>query len=94
MVHLLLSNGTEFIIKETLFSPLFGRTLLNFKDIRENNYHVETIEENGIKYLYITSYLYGQKHILEEIKCLRDGLYINITTIRSIELTMSLTWWT
>ena len=38
----LLSNGIEFTIKEALFLPLSGRTLLSFKDIRENNYYAET----------------------------------------------------
>ena len=55
--RLLLSNGTEFTIKKALFSPCSGRTLLSFKDMREKNYHAEIIKENGMKYLYITSYL-------------------------------------
>ena len=46
MTRLLLSNGTEITIKETLFSPHFERTLLSSKNIREKNYHAETTEEN------------------------------------------------
>ena len=57
--------------------------LQSFKDICENNCHVETAEENKMGYLYITSYLYNHKHILEKIEHLPNGLYI--TTISSIE---------
>ena len=59
MAYFLLSNGSGFIIKETVFSPHSERTLLSFKDIHKNNYHAETTEENGMEYLCITSYLYG-----------------------------------
>ena len=36
-----------------------------------------------MEYLFLTSYLYIQKHILEKIEQLPNGLYITI--IRSIE---------
>ena len=38
----MLSNGTKFTIIEALYSPRSRRMLLSFKDIRANNYHVET----------------------------------------------------
>ena len=41
-VRIMLSNGTILTIDEALYSPCFGRTLLSFKDIRDNNYHTET----------------------------------------------------
>ena len=56
---------------------------MSFKDIRENDYHAKTTEENEMECLCITSDLYGQKSILEKIECLLNGLYI--TTIYSIE---------
>ena len=83
MAHFMLSNGTEFTIKEALYSPRSRRTLLSFKDIRANGYHVETTEERGVEYLCITSNVYGQKRILEKLKRLSSGLYM--TTLRSIE---------
>ena len=58
-------------------------TLLCFKDIRQNNYHAKTTKENGMEYFCITSYLYDQKHILEKMERLPNGLYIR--TIHSIE---------
>ena len=79
----MLSNGTKFTINEALYSPRSRRTLLSFKDIRINNYHVETTEEKGVEYLCITSNLYGQKRTLEKLKSLSNGLYM--TTIRTIE---------
>ncbi|KAM1134351.1 hypothetical protein ACFX19_044192 [Malus domestica] len=57
--------------------------LLSFKDIRDNQYHVETTEDNSSEFLYITSYKYGQKHIHEKLERLPIGFYI--TTIRGKE---------
>jgi peptide/histidine transporter 3/4 len=57
--QIVLPNGTEVTIAEALYSPRSSRTLLSFKDIRANGYHVETTEEKGVKYLCITSNLYG-----------------------------------
>ena len=79
----MLSNGTILTIKEALYSPRSGRTLLSFKDIRDDKYHLETTEDNGSEFLCITSYEYGQKHIHEKLERLPSGLYI--TTIRGIE---------
>ena len=77
------SNGTILTIDVALYSPRSGRTLLSFKDIRDNNYHAETYVENGVEFICITSYEYGQKRILEKMKRIPSGLYT--TTIRPIE---------
>ncbi|KAM2879505.1 hypothetical protein FF1_014994 [Malus domestica] len=79
----MLSNGTILTIKEVLYSPRSGRTLLSFRDIRDNQYHIETTEDNGSEFLCITSYKYGQKRIHKKLERLSSGLYI--TTIRGIE---------
>ena len=79
----MLSNGTELTIKEALYSPCSGRTLLSIRDIRDDQYHVETSKENGSEFLCITSYEYGQKCIHEKLERLPSGLYITI--IRAIE---------
>ncbi|KAM1380873.1 hypothetical protein ACFX2I_022552 [Malus domestica] len=81
--RVMLSNGTILTIVEAFYSPCFGRMLLSFKDIRDNNYYVETHIENGVEFLCITSYEYDQKHILEKMKCISSGLYT--MTIRPIE---------
>ena len=81
--RIMLSNGTILTIVEALYSPLSGRTLLSFKDIRDNNYHAETHVENRVEFLCITSYEYGQKRILEKIECTPSGMYT--TTICPIE---------
>ncbi|KAM1990404.1 hypothetical protein ACFX15_031673 [Malus domestica] len=81
--RIMLLNGTSLNIFEALYSPRSGRTLLSFKDIRDNNYHAETHIENGVEFLCITSYKYGQKHILEKIERIPSGLYT--MTIHPIE---------
>ena len=69
----MLSNGTILTIKEALYSPRSGRTLLSFRDIRDNKYHLETTEDHGSEFLCITSYEYGQKHIHEKLERLPSG---------------------
>ena len=71
----MLSNGTILTIAEALYSPRSGRTLLSFKDTRDNNYHAETHVENGVEFMCITSYEYGQKRILEKMERIPSGLY-------------------
>ncbi|KAM1261890.1 hypothetical protein ACFX15_026648 [Malus domestica] len=81
--HIMLFNCTILTIDEALYSPRSGRTLLSFKNIRDNNYHAETHLENRVEFLCITSYEYGQKCILEKMKRILSGLYA--TTICPIE---------
>ncbi|KAM0991770.1 hypothetical protein ACFX2I_010088 [Malus domestica] len=81
--RIMLSNGTILTIDEALYSLRSGRTLLSFKDIKYNNCHAETYVENGVEFLCITSYEYGQKYILEKMEHIPSGLYT--MTIRSIE---------
>ncbi|KAM2205213.1 hypothetical protein TB2_024131 [Malus domestica] len=52
--HIMLSNGTVLTIKDVIYSPCSRRTLLSFRDIRDNQYHVETTEDNGSEFLCIT----------------------------------------
>ena len=73
----------QFCINDALYSRHSGRTLLSFKDIRDNNYHAETYVENGVEFLCITSYKYVQKCFLEKMERISSGLYT--MTIRHIE---------
>ena len=56
---------------------------MSFKDIRQNGYHVETINEKSIEYLHITNVRDGEKCVLEKLPTLSSGLYY--TSIKSIE---------
>jgi hypothetical protein len=61
-------------ISEALYSPRSSQTLLNFKDIRENEYHVENAHENSVDFPYMTSTKYDQKRILEKLRRLSSGM--------------------
>ena len=77
----MLSNGTELTIKKALYSPRSGRTLLSVRAIRDNQYHVETTEENASEFLCIIFLRIWLKAYSRER--LPSGLYI--TTIRSVK---------
>ena len=79
----MLPNGTKFHINDVLYSSKSKRNLLNFKDIRINGYHTETMNEDNVEYLYITSIIFGQKLIMEKLSAFSYGLYH--TTIKPIE---------
>ena len=81
--RIMLSNGTILTIMVALYSPCSERTLLSFRDIRDNQYHLETIEDHGSEFLCIASYEYGQKRVHKKLERLPSRLYI--TTIRGIE---------
>ncbi|KAG4165094.1 hypothetical protein ERO13_A13G058733v2, partial [Gossypium hirsutum] len=79
---ILLPKGTKFIIDDALYST--KRNLLSFKDIRLNGYHIETMNEKNVKYLYITNVECGKKYVLERLPTFSSGLYyINISAIES-----------
>ena len=51
---IVLPNGTKFQIDNALYSKKSNQNLLSFKDIRQNGYHIETVNHNGNEYLLIT----------------------------------------
>ena len=81
--NIMLPNGTRFHINDSLYSSISRRNLLSFKDIRINGYHIETMNEDYVEYLYITSIISGQKLIMEKLSTFSFGLYH--TTIKPIE---------
>ncbi|GAV90144.1 hypothetical protein CFOL_v3_33553, partial [Cephalotus follicularis] len=83
MASFVLSNGTQMSITNALYSTKSRRNLLSFKDIRRNGYHIETTNENGKEYLYITGNASDRKQILKKLPELSSGLYI--MKIRAIE---------
>ena len=72
-----------FHINDALYSSKSRRNLLGFKDICRNGYHIETMNEDNVEYIYITSIKFGQKLIMEKLSAFSSRLYH--TTIKSIE---------
>ena len=70
-------------VMDALYTPKGHRTLLSFKDIHANGFHLETHCEDGTEFLCITSHEYGRKRILEKLLSQSSGLYL--TRIRIIE---------
>ena len=79
----ILPKGTKFQIEDAIYSAKSSRNLLSFKYIRRNGYHIEIINHDENEYLLITSIIYRQKCILEQLPSLSCGSYQ--TTISSIE---------
>jgi hypothetical protein len=53
---LVLPIGNQIFVKDALLYPDSKRTLLSFKDIHANDFHVETEIEHGTEYLLITKF--------------------------------------
>jgi hypothetical protein len=70
-----LPMGTHITIKEALLYPDSSRTLLSYRDIRKNRFHVETHEENKEEYLLFTKDTGYDKQIVENIPSFPCGLY-------------------
>ena len=83
IIKFLLPNGTMFKVTDALYTLKANRTLLSFKNIRANGYHIYTHCENGIEHLYITSNECGRKRILKKLMSQFGGLYL--ITIRIVE---------
>ena len=72
---IILPNGTELVIQEALLYPESTRTLLSFKDIRANDLHVETNDDNGKECLIMTKKIGDNKKIVETFPSMRQALY-------------------
>ena len=58
-LNIMLPNRTKFHINDALYSSKSRINLLSFKDIYRNGYHIETMNEDNIEYIYITSVISG-----------------------------------
>ncbi|KAJ9539553.1 hypothetical protein OSB04_032286 [Centaurea solstitialis] len=84
--RVLLPGGTNLKTENALYSPKSQRNLLNFKDIRKNGYHIETMDEGESEYLLITNISSGKKNVLEKLSMYSSSLYY--TKISAIETNM------
>ncbi|KAJ1270167.1 hypothetical protein BS78_06G033900 [Paspalum vaginatum] len=69
-----LPMGTQIVIEDALLYPDSIHTLLSYRDIRKNGFHVKTHVENKEEYLHLTKLTGYGKQICEEIT-LDSGLY-------------------
>ncbi|TYI94397.1 hypothetical protein E1A91_D02G200900v1 [Gossypium mustelinum] len=72
---ILLPKGTKFVNNDAIHFIKSQRNLLSFKDIHLNGYHIDTMNEKNIEYLYITNVEYGKKYVLERLPAFSSGLY-------------------
>jgi hypothetical protein len=72
---IVLPMGTQIVIEDALMYPDSTRTLLSYKDICRNGFHVETNSDNKDEYLFITKHDRYSKRLLEKIPSLSSGLY-------------------
>jgi peptide/histidine transporter 3/4 len=72
---IILPMDTQLIIKDALLYPDSTRTLLSYKDICRNGFHIETHNDNKDEYLFITKNDGYNKQLLEKIPSLSTGLY-------------------
>ena len=71
----MLPMGTLLTIEDALLYPDSTRTLLNYRNIRKNGFHVETHADNNEEFLLITKdHGYG-KETLEKVPSLPSRLY-------------------
>jgi hypothetical protein len=72
---LVLPMGTQIFVKDALLYPDSKRTLLSFKDIHANDFHIEIEIEHGTEYLLITKFDGYQKRVVERLSSSPPGLY-------------------
>ena len=51
--NIILLKETWIVINEALLLTMFWRSLLSFRDIQQNGYHIVTINEKDIKYFFL-----------------------------------------
>jgi len=78
-----LPMGTQITMEDALLYPDSTRTLLSFRDIHKNGFHVEKHEDNKEEFLLFTKLTGYGKQICEKISSLQTGLYF--TYIKPIE---------
>jgi hypothetical protein len=72
---IMLPMGTSIIIEDALLYPDSTRTLLSYRDIRKNGFHIETHNEKNEEFLLITKDNRYGKDTLERVPSLPSRLY-------------------
>ena len=73
-----LPSGTQLTIEDALLYPDSSRTLISYRDIRKNGFHIETHEDNKEEYLLFTKdHGYGKRYMRKFL------LYCLVCTIRT-----------
>ena len=72
---IVLPMGTQITIEDALLYPDSKRTLLSHRDIRQNDFHIETHDDNNEEILLVTKNSGYGKRIVEKIPFFPSGLY-------------------
>jgi len=72
---IVLPMGTQITIENALLYPDSKRTLLSYRDIHQNGFHIETRDDNNEEILLITKNSRYDKRIVEKIPSFPSGLY-------------------
>ena len=75
---IVLPMGTTLVINDALLCSKATRTLLSFRAIRANGFHIETDDEGGKEYLLITRRDENGTHVLERLPSWDTGYYTEI----------------
>ena len=74
-VTIVLPMGTQITIEDALLYPDSKRTLLSYRDICQNGFHIETRDDNNEEILLVTKDNGYCKQIIEKIPSFPSGLY-------------------
>jgi peptide/histidine transporter 3/4 len=86
---IMLPMGTSLTIEDALLYLDSMRTLLSYRDIHKNGFHVETHADNNEEFLLITKdHGYG-KETLEKVPSLQSVLYYTYIICNSVGHTLS-----
>ena len=67
--------GTKITMEDALLYPNSTRTLLSFRNVCKNGFHVETHMNNKEEFLLFTKLIGYGKQICKKISSLQAGLY-------------------
>nr|KYP45712.1 hypothetical protein KK1_032711 [Cajanus cajan] len=81
--NILLLKDTKLHIKNALYFFKPYRKLLSFKDIRLNEFYIETNNEEYVEYLYVTKLHLNKNEVLKKLFAFSYGLYC--TYINTVE---------
>ena len=87
--HIIFPRGKNFVSDDAIYSEKSQWNLLSFKDIHTNEYHIETINEGNVEYLFITTIVSRKKNVLEKLSALSSGLYYTNNSNIKVQATIN-----